>query len=373
VVFLFRRYIICYKYLVVLNTQNNLLKNLIMIQNTEISTTSTQINYGFSTNSLKGSDNSLFQDIIHQELKSQASQPAENPSSPPLETDITTLSQIERNAFDIKTTSENIKKEKNSLSFKEQLKMYKEDQLLSKPGGDYLALNKETNSIDSNIDQSKFSERVGKDIQDAGENFVNVFKDMGLGASFNYVDNNGSVQEGEKVGFLGTIINFFKDLASGLTFGKYTPEGELAPTNTLGATKHFFKKIFVDAIFKDVVVGIPRSAIHVGENTMFAGINLLETIPDATIGNFKAGQVVTSEIFDDAQVLVDFVTDVMPTGEATSRTHAFAFKDGLKGLPFIRNITKPEHEPNDENWKYVRNTPFRKSIESFATIIPIRM
>ncbi|MCF6150291.1 MAG: hypothetical protein E3K37_16755 [Candidatus Kuenenia sp.] len=345
-----------------------------MIHSTEFPTgSSMSVNHESSTDSIAGTGNALFQDIIHRELESQASQTISTSSSQPTETDNTTLTQLERNNFSVRTASESIKKKKNSLSFKEQLKMYKEDQLLSKPGGDYITLNKETNTIDYNSDQSKFSKRIEKDLQDAGENFINIFKDMGLGAPFKYVDSNGSLQEGEKVGFFGTIINFFKDIASGLTFGKYTPEGESVSTNALGATKHFFKKIFVDAVFKDIVVGIPRSAIHVGENAMFASINLLETIPDATIGNFKAGQIVTTAIFDNTQVLADFVTDVIPMGEANSRTHAFAFTEGLKGLPFIRNITHLEQQPNDENWKYVRNTPFRKSIETFATIIPIRM
>ncbi|GJQ49371.1 hypothetical protein KsCSTR_43690 [Candidatus Kuenenia stuttgartiensis] len=344
-----------------------------MIQSTEISTISTQVNSGFTTDAAKGTDNSLFRDIINHELKSQASQTTSHSATQTIETGKPALSQLERNSFAIQTASENIKKGKTSPSFIEQLIMYKEDQLLSKPGGDSFALNKETNTIDYDLNQSQFSKRVGKDLKDAGENIINIFKDVGAGAPFKYVDSNGSIQAGGKVGFFGTIINFFKDIASGFTLGKYTPEGESSPTNALDATKHFFKKIFVDAVFKDIVVGVPRSAIHVSENALFAGINLLETIPDATIGNFKAGRTVTTEIFDDMQVFVDFVTDVVPMGEANSRTHAFALNEGLRGLPFIRNITKQAPEPNDERWKYVRNTPFRKSIESLATIIPIRM
>ena len=200
-----------------------------------------------------------------------------------------------------------------------------------------------------------------------------MFKDIGAGATIKYVDNYGNIKEGKKVGFAGTIVNFFKDMASGITFGKYTPAGEDAPDNALEATKHFFKKIFVDALCKDVVVGIPRSAIHVGEDAVFACINLAETIPDATIGNCKAGQMATTEFFDDTQVFIDFVTDVIPTGEAGSRTHAFTFKKGLKGFPIVYNITSPEQGMSEENWKYVRNTPLRKTIESVATFIPIRM
>jgi hypothetical protein len=79
------------------------------------------------------------------------------------------------------------------------------------------------------------------------------------------------------MGFGGTMVNFFKDMASGITLGKYTPKGENAPENALEAAKHFFKKIFVDALIKDVVVGVPRSAINVGENAVFTCINLAET------------------------------------------------------------------------------------------------
>lgn len=89
---------------------------------------------------------------------------------------------------------------------------------------------------------------------------------------------------------------------------------------------------------------MPRSAIHVSENALFAGINLLETIPDATIGNFKAGRTVTTEIFDDMQVFVDFVTDVVPMGEANSRTHAFALNEGLRG--FLLSVTLPNRRRN---------------------------
>ena len=112
--------------------------------------------------------------------------------------------------------------------------------------------------------------RIQKDIKDAGENFINIFKDLGPGAPFKYIDKDGLVKEGKKVGLGGALASFFKDMARGITLGKYAPKGEKLPANAQEATKHFFKKIFVDALFKDVVVGIPRSAIHVGENAVFA-------------------------------------------------------------------------------------------------------
>src|SRR3972149_2518416 len=305
-----------------------------MIETSSVSASNKPIDYSVQVGAYDSAATSSFKNIIYDELKRQYSKKITNCDTLTTRIDGGVVSMLERNNFDTQALYSDTKKEASSTSLKDQFKKYKEDQLLSKPGGDNFTINN-----DNSVDQSKFTKRVGKDLKDAGENFKNLFKDM----------------------------------ASGITFGKYTPEGEDAPDNALEATKHFFKKIFVDALFKDAVVGIPRSAIHVGEDAVFACINLAETIPDATIGNCKVGQMVTTEVFDDTQVFIDFVTDIIPMGEAGSRTRAFTFKKGLKGLPIVYNITSPEQGMDDENWKYVRNTPFRKTIESVATFIPIRM
>jgi len=339
-----------------------------MIETSSVSASNKPIDYGVQVGAYDSAATSSFKNIIYDELKRQSSKKITNCDTLTTRIDGGVVSLLERNNFETQALYSDTKKEASSISLKDQFKKYKEDQLLSKPGGDNF-----TTKNDNSVDQSKFTKRVGKDLKDAGENFKNIFKDIGTGATIKYVDKDGNIKEGKKVGFAGTIVNFFKDMASGITFGKYTPEGEDAPDNALEATKHFFKKIVVDALFKDAVVGIPRSAIHVGEDAVFACINLAETIPDATIGNCKVGQMVTTEFFDDTQVFIDFVTDVIPTGEAGSRTHAFTFKKGLKGLPVVYNITSPEQGVDDENWKYVRNTPLRKTIESVATFIPIRM
>jgi len=339
-----------------------------MIETSSVSASNKPIDYGVQVGAYDSAATSSFKNIIYDELKRQSSKKITNCDTLTTRIDGGVVSLLERNNFETQELYSDTKKEASSISLKDQFKKYKEDQLLSKPGGDNF-----TTKNDNSVDQSKFTKRVGKDLKDAGENFKNIFKDIGTGATIKYVDKDGNIKEGKKVGFAGTIVNFFKDMASGITFGKYTPEGEDAPDNALEATKHFFKKIVVDALFKDAVVGIPRSAIHVGEDAVFTCINLAEAIPDATIGNCKVGQMVTTEFFDDTQVFIDFVTDVIPTGEAGSRTHAFTFKKGLKGLPVVYNITSPEQGVDDENWKYVRNTPLRKTIESVATFIPIRM
>jgi hypothetical protein len=339
-----------------------------MIETSSVSASNKPIDYGVQVGAYDSAATSSFKNIIYDELKRQSSEKITNCDTLTTRIEGGVVSLLERNNFETQALYSDTKKEASSISLKDQFIKYKEDQLLSKPGGDNI-----TTKNDNSVDHSKFTKRVGKDILDAGENFKNIFKDIGTGATIKYIDKDGNIKEGKKIGLAGTIVNFFQDMASGITFGKYTPEGENAPDNALEATKHFFKKIFVDALCKDVVVGIPRSAIHVGEDAVFACINLAETIPDATIGNCKVGQMVTTEFFDDTQVFIDFVTDVIPTGEAGSRTHAFTFKKGLKGLPIVYNITSPEQGMDDENWKYVRNTPLRKTMESVATFIPIRM
>lgn len=343
-----------------------------MIETSNVSAGSKPADSGIQISAYNSAENASFQSVIYDELKRQSEK---TPGCDTLTTRIDggVMSQLERANFETQTFYSHTKTEPPSMSLKDQLKKYKEDQLLSKPGGDNYDLSKDSNVIDYHKDQSKFTLRVGKDLKDAADNFKNMFKDIGAGATIKYVGKDGRIMEAQKVGFAGTLINFFKDIASGITCGKYTPKGEIAPDNALEATKHFFKKIFVDAVFKDVIVGVPRSAIHVGEDAVFTCLNLAETIPDATVGNFKAGREATTEIFDDTQVFVDFVTDVIPTGEAGSRTHAFSFRNGLKGLPIVHNITMPEQGNEGENWKYVRNTPLRKTVESVVTFIPIRM
>jgi hypothetical protein len=253
----------------------------------------------------------------------------------------------------------------------QQYRLYKEDQLLSNPGGDNFFLNKASGVIDNDYDHSKFSKRVGKDLADAGSNLLNMMKDMGIGAKIRYIDNHGEIKEERKVGFVATLGNFFKNLVSGLTLGTYTPEGEVKPHGGAGRTKHLFKKIFRDAVVGDIVVGVSRSIIYVGEDIMLAGLNSIEVIPDATIGNFEAGRKATTSIFDNTQVVMDFITDVVPGGEASGRARSFRLAKGLKGLPIINNITTDENGAVELNWKYVRNTKFRKVIETVTSLIPV--
>ncbi len=86
---------------------------------------------------------------------------------------------------------------------------------------------------------------------------------------------------------------------------------------------------------------------------------------------YKVGKKATTAIFDNTQVILDFVTDVMPGGEASGRTRSFKLAKGLKGLPIINNITTDEKEAKELNWRYVRNTNFRKMIETVSSLIPV--
>lgn len=350
-------------------------RSVCMIETAKVSTSNKHMDFGVQFGAYNGTEVASFQEVIYDELKRQDQDADKIQKYDTVTSRINagSLSLLERNIFETMATYSDTKKDMQSMALKDQFKKYKDDQLLSKPGGDYFDLNKDVNEMNYTGDQSKFMVRVGKDLKDAGGNFINIFKDIGPGATFKYINECGHIQEGKKVGFGGTMVNFFKDMASGITLGKYTPKGEHAPDNALEAAKHFFKKVFVDALIKDMVVGVPKSAIHVGENVIFTCINLAETLPDATIGSFKAGRVATTEVFDDMQVLVDFVTDVIPMGEACSRTRAFTFKKGFRGLPIVNNITTPEQGTKGESWRYVRNTPLRKTIESMATLIPLRV
>ena len=287
--------------------------------------------------------------------------------------DFKSLNNSKTNQYpEILFTSKGVNKPSKS-SIIEQYKTYKEDQLMSNPGGDNFFLNKTGGVIDNNYDHSRIAKRVGKDLADAGNNFLNAARDLGIGARIKYVDKLGNIKDGRKVGFSGTIVNFFKNVASGLSFGLYSPEGEATPHGAAGRIKHLFKKIFKDALVGDVVKGVPESVIHIGEDIMFAGLNVVEIVPDATIGNVKAGRKFTTAIFDNIQVIMDFITDVIPGGEASMRTRSFKLAKGLKGLPIINNLTTPEEEQDKKDWRYVRNTSFRKVIETIPSLIPFRI
>ena len=249
-----------------------------------------------------------------------------------------------------------------------QIATYKEDQLLAHPGGDYYFLNRTNNVYDPAFDQSNFANRVGKDLSDAGENLLNIVRDLAMGSEFKYVAKDGTIEEGKRVGLMGTLKNFFEDLLSGLSFGAYMPADEKAPVGVGESIWHFFKKVFYDAPVKDLLVGVPHAGMNVVKNAAFAVINTLEVVPDATIGNFNWGQKLTTTIFDNGQVVVDYLTDVIPGGNAWLRVHA-AGANGELSFPVLYNLNTPEQGITDSRWATVRNTPFRKTIEIVGSLL----
>jgi len=66
-------------------------------------------------------------------------------------------------------------------------------------------------------------------------------------------------------------------------------------------------------------------------------------------------------------VAIDYLTDILPFGEAWLRVHAPNLKSG--DLPILYNLKLPENYPEDERWQNIRNTPFRKKIETVGALL----
>jgi len=255
-----------------------------------------------------------------------------------------------------------------SGDFIAQMAMYREDQLLAHPGGDSYFLNHPNKVYDPAYDQGKFVNRVGKDLSDAGENLINIARDLTVGSKFKYVGNDGKIMENKREGLTGTVMNFFKDLISGLSFGAYVPANEAVPEGVGASIRHFVKKVFYEAPVEDLLVGVPHAGMNMVKDAALAAINMLEAVPDATLGNFDWGQKLTTTIFDNGQVAVDYLTDIIPGGNAWLRVHA-AGASGKLAPPVLFNIRTPEQGIADSRWATVRNTPFRKTIETVGSLL----
>jgi hypothetical protein len=249
-----------------------------------------------------------------------------------------------------------------------QVAKYKEDQLLAHPGGDYYFHDRVEGVYNPEFDRGSFVNRMGKDLDDVGANLKNFVKDLMFGAKYKYVDEKGQIKEAQRGGLVGTVVNFFEDILSGLTFGAYTPAGEKAPEGVVESVGHFFKKIFYDAIVKDLAVGVPHTVINAGKDAALAALNLVQIVPDATIGNFEWGQKLTTTVFDNGQVAVDYLTDIIPGGNAWLRVHAAGSEDHWD-FPIFFNFFTQEAGLTDPRWATVRNTPFRKTIETIGALV----
>jgi len=242
---------------------------------------------------------------------------------------------------------------------------YKDDQLLRNPGGDHYYLD-ENRVADDPKDRATFLGRIGKDIADVFGNIKNFFANLLMGSKIHYRDENNQIKEGKQRGLIGSCVDFIKDMGSALTFGLWHPTEDKGPDGFMEHLSFAGSKL-KDAFLGDLVEGIPQSVNHMGKNVVLAGLNLFQVIPDATIGNLEGGRKLTTTIFDNGQVMVEYLTDIVPTGDAWFRVHASSLKD--LEVPIVYNLKTPEYVKGDGRWQYVRNTPFRKTIETVGSLL----
>ncbi len=240
---------------------------------------------------------------------------------------------------------------------------YKDDQLLSNPGGDHYLLEQKKVTREA---PDTFISRLGKNIADAVGNIKNFFQNLFFGAKTHYRDEQNQIREGQRKGLIGSLIELVKDLGSALSLGNWRPDGEPEPRG-LSERMIFAADKLREAIGGDLIGGAGGSLNQMAEDLILAGWNLVEVVPDATIGNFPAGRKLTTTIFDNGQVAIDYLTDVMPLGEAWLRVHAPDLQQGE--MPILYNLKLPERFPEDERWHHIRNTPFRKKIETVGSLL----
>jgi len=253
-----------------------------------------------------------------------------------------------------------------SPSIIKQMKMYAEDQLLKNPGGDYYVYENGNMTHNPDYDHSDFGQRVGKDLSDAVENVKGVFKSLLDGDDYHYVDGEGKIQKARKTGLVKHLENFVGNCFEAFGVGKDNNAED--PRSFIEQIGDAGKKIFVDGIVKNVVLGVPQSMLDAGQNFFSAILNTLEVVPDATIGNFDLGRKITTKVFDNAQIAINYISDVAPTGEAWLRVQAAGSKDHGFKLPLLYNLRTPQEGLEDMRWANVRNTDFRKVIETIGTI-----
>ena len=157
--------------------------------------------------------------------------------------------------------------------------------------------------------------------------------------------------------------------SSGLTFGAYVPEGEEKPHGGVDRVKHFFSKIFKEGVLQDLGISTTGAVVSGLRHSVLAAVNTLEAVPDATIGNLESGQKLTTKVFDNGQVAVSYLTDVLPGGEAWFRVHSPGKTEEGSMLPVYYNLNTSEQNIDDPRWATVRNTQFRKTIESVGALI----
>jgi hypothetical protein len=242
---------------------------------------------------------------------------------------------------------------------------YKDDQLLRDPGGDHYYLEENRVSKDPK-DRELLLTRLEKDLSDSFGNVQNFFGNLLMGSKFRYRDENNESREATQQGLVGACVDFFKNLGSALSLGFWRSGDEKEPQGGMERLSYVGSKLN-KAFLSDLVEGIPQSVNHMAKNLVLAGLNLVQVLPDATIGNLEEGRKLTTTVFDDGQVMVEYLTDVIPSGNAWFRVHASSLLEG--NFPILYNLQMPEHLNGDARWQYVRNTPFRKTVETVGTLL----
>lgn len=241
---------------------------------------------------------------------------------------------------------------------------YKDDQLLRNPGSrsDYADQRK----VVDNPGPKSVSWLIGRDISGVVGNIRNVFANMFRGSTVPYRDEKNQIQQGHQTGLIGSLGNFFQDLAGALSFGAYHPHSQQAPQGLKNRLLYSVSKL-KEAFLGDLVEGVPSSINHMAQNAILSGWRLVEVLPDAAIGRFEPGRKLTTTIFDNGQVAVEYLTDIVPSGDAWLRVHASDWTNLKPAV--LYNLKMPEHFNKDVRWRYVRNTPFRKSIETIGSLV----
>ncbi|WP_316347959.1 hypothetical protein [Desulfuromonas acetoxidans] len=238
---------------------------------------------------------------------------------------------------------------------------YRDEQLLSNPGGENYFIPSAAQSEGSGV-----IDNLGKDVSDVVDNIGNFFHNLLFGAETHYRDEQGEVQTSQNRGLVGSLVDLVCDVGSALSFGAWRPDGEAAPEGFQERASFVFDKL-KEAVADDVVAGVGGSVNHMGEDLLLAGWNLVEMVPDATISNVDAAEKVVSNVFDNGQVVIDYLTDVLPGAEAWLRIHATDLNDNQ--VPVFYNLTTPENFTGDTRWEQVSNTPLRKALETVGSLL----
>ncbi|MFZ0931425.1 MAG: hypothetical protein WAN11_22665 [Syntrophobacteraceae bacterium] len=241
---------------------------------------------------------------------------------------------------------------------------YKDDQLLRNPGGRSYYLDEK--KVVSPLHKQSILGLVRKDFSGVLGNIRNFFGNMFLGTTVLHRNEKNEIQQGHQKGLLQNAANFCKDLGSALSFGTWHPDSAQAPHGLKNRILYSVSKL-KDAFMGDILTGVPLSANHMGKNLILSGWHLAEVLPDAAIGSFGPGQKLTTSIFDNGHVAIEYLTDIIPSGDAWLRVHASNLKE-IKP-PVLYNLKMPEFNNGDIRWENVRNTPFRKTIESIGALL----